>query len=261
MIKPLSVYFEQCETGWHIPEAAAKNHILLLMVSGSITYIINSKSIRLHRGDILFIPQGAIRSAYNDTKNAHEMYVAHFHYNGGGEELPLLRDANIHFAKLFQFEYMKQRFSLLTQHWLRKHLYSATFYHSILLEMLAIVNEETDSRDNLDKSYSIITQLQNHITMHYRQTISMQELSALVQRTPNYISRLFKESTGQTITEYIQQIRISAACDLLTNSQMNVGEVSDFLGFCEQSYFNKVFKKLTGTLPSAYIKAKSKVWR
>src|SRR5690606_22329985 len=97
--------------------------------------------------------------------------------------------------------------------------------------------------------------------MHYRRTIPIQELADLVQRTPNHISRLFKEATGQTITAYMQQIRISAACDLLANSQMNVGEVAEYLGFCEQSYFNKVFKKHTGTLPSAYMKEKIKRWK
>lgn len=89
----------------------------------------------------------------------------------------------------------------------------------------------------------------------------MDELARLVERSPNYISRLFKEETGQTVTDYTQQLRITAACDLLANSQMNVREVSDFLGFCEQSYFNKVFKRLTGTLPSAYMKEKVRRWK
>ncbi len=260
MIEPLAVYFEHCESGWHVPEAVANNHILILVTSGGMTYTVNSEATRMKKGDMMYVPQGVIRSAYNGADQPHEMYVVHFRYIGEGEGLPLLQDTIPRFIKLHQFEYIKQRFSLLTQHWLRKHLYTGTFCHSILLEMLAIVNEETDSSMNLDKSYSIVSQLQNHITTHYRSAIPMEELAELVGRTPNYISRIFKESTNQTITEYVQQIRITAACDLLANSQMNVGEVSEFLGFCEQSYFNKVFKKLTGTLPSTYMKEKMKVW-
>jgi AraC-like DNA-binding protein len=261
MIEPLAVYYEHCEPGWYVPEAKTPNHILILLTSGSITYDVENQRFHLHKGDLLYVPQGIVRSATNHTDSTHEMYVAHFLYEGTGEGLPLLQQGAVQYIKLFQFEYMKQRFSLLTQHWLRKQLYTDTFCHSILLEMLAIVNEETDSNVNMNRSYSLVSQLQNHITMHYRHAITMEELASLVQRTPNYVSRLFKEATGKSVTEYIQQVRILAACDLLTNSQMNVGEVSDFLGFCEQSYFNKVFKRLTGTLPSTYMKEKVKLWK
>ena len=261
MIKPIAIYYEHCESGWHVPEAITSNHIVLLMTSGEITYRIGEQTVFLSKGDVLFVPEGAVRSAVNCSGSPHDMYVAHYRYTGAGEGLPLLRHASPLHTKLIQYEYMKQRFSLLAQHWLRKHLYAATFCHSILLEMLTIMNEEIDSSAGLDKSYSIVSEIQNHITLHYRRAIPVQELADLVQRTPNHISRLFKEATGQTITAYTQQIRISAACDLLTNSQMNVGEVAEFLGFCEQSYFNKVFKKLTGTLPSAYMKEKVKLWK
>jgi AraC-like DNA-binding protein len=261
LIEPLAVYYEHCDSNWHVPKARTKNHILVLITSGETTYRVENEVVLLSKGDVLFVPEGVLRSAVNHSGAPHDMYVAHYRYEGTGDGLPLLQHARLRHTKLFQYEYMKQRFSLLAQHWLRKPMYAAAFYHSILLEMLAIVNEETDSSARLDKSYSIISQLQNHITTNYRRAIPVQELADLVERTPNYISRLFKEFTGQTITEYTQQIRISAACDLLANSQMNVGEVSEFLGFCEQSYFNKVFKKLTGTLPSAYMKEKVKLWK
>lgn len=261
MLEPLSVYFEHCEPGWHVPESETRNHILLLVTSGSLIYHIGRNKVQLQKGEMLFIPQGVMRSADSLGAKGHEMYAVHFLYEGDGDGIPVLQKPEMRHVKLFQFDYMKQRFSLLTQHWLRKHAYAATILHSILLEMLAIFNEEADTVATPNRAYSIVSQLQNYIAMNYRRPIPMSELAELVQRTPNYISRLFKETTGQTITEYIRQIRITAACDLLANSSMTVGEVSDFLGFCEQSYFNKVFKKITGTLPSAYMKEKMKVWK
>lgn len=261
MLEPVAIYYEHCESGWHVPEAPTNNHILLLLTHGAITYRIEDRDYRLTKGDLLYVPQGAVRSAFNPSTEHHEMYVAHYQYSGDGDGLPILTHHHPRHVSLMQFDYMRQRFSLLAQHWLRKHRYGPTLIHSVLLEMLAIVEEENASHTHEDKAYSLVSQLQNHIATHYRRTIPMQELARLVDRTPNYVSRLFKEATGQTITDYIQQIRITAACDLLANSQMNVGEVSDFLGFCEQSYFNKVFKRLTGTLPSTYMKEKVKIWK
>jgi AraC-like DNA-binding protein len=260
LIEPVAIYYEHCETGWHVPKAKTNNRILLLMTNGSITYQVENETYRLSKGDVLYIPEGVVRSAVNEASVSHEMYVAHFRYYGKGEGLTILNEERPCQVKLFQYDYMKQRFSLLTQHWLRKQQYISTFCHSILLEMLAVVNEESSSGSKLDRAYSMIVQLQNYIAANYRRTIPMAELAQVVERTPNYVSRLFKGSTGLTITEYTQQLRISAACDLLSNSQMNVGEISDFLGFCEQSHFNKVFKKVTGFPPSVYMKEKVRRW-
>jgi len=261
MIEPLSVYFEHCEPNWQVPTAKTNNHILILVTEGSMQYTIEDRLFPLHKGDILFVPQGAVRFASNSSKLAHEMYVAHFHYSGAGEKLPLLVDLLHRYAHPFNFDYLKQRFSLLSQHWLRKSPCTATICHSILLEILAILNEEADSPVFPNKQHNLVIQLQDYILGHYCEPILISELAAIVERTPNYVSMIYKQTTGQSITDYIQQIRITAARDLLMNSQMNIGEISEYLGFCEQSYFNKVFKKVTGTLPSAYTKEQMKVWR
>lgn len=261
MIEPVAIYFEHCESRWHVPPAPAEHDILLLLTSGEIVYSIDgSTQFSLVKGDMLFIPEGTCRSAVNISGRPHDMYAAHFRYNGDGEGLPLLSKPHSLKAKLVNADYMRHRFSLLTQHWLRKAPYTQTLCHGMMLEMLAILYEDAGSRSLPAKSHSLVMQLQQYILVHYRETISVQDLAAHVELTPNYISSLFRQATGITLTEYIQQIRISAACDLLTGSQMNVSEISDYLGFCEPSYFNKVFKKITGILPSAYIKEKPRFW-
>lgn len=263
MLEPIAIYFEHCEPNWQVPQSVIHNHILLLVTSGSITYTIDGQPLFLRKGDALFAPRGAIRSAENSGLESPEIYVAHFRSEPGETVLPLLqerRPLHLHIQP-FHYDYFKQRFSRLTQSWLRKTAYSSIVCHSVLLEMLAIINEEAASRYLPGKPYSIVMQLQDYIVNHYRNPISITELAAFVDRTPNYVSTVFKQITGQTITAYTQQIRISAARDLLINSQMTVGEIADYLGFCEQSYFNKVFKKITGMPPSACMKEKTKVWQ
>jgi len=262
MIHPIAIYFERCEPDWHVPRAAANNHILILITGGEITYTVESQSFALKKGDLLFVPEGQTRSARNDSKQAHDMYVAHFKYSGNGDGLPLLTVPACQLTRPHSFDYIRQRFSSLTQYWLQKSTYTQTLCHSVLLEIIAIINEEgNNSTITQSKAHGITMQLKDYILHHYREQIDMKELADQVGRTPNYISTVFRETTGQTITGYTQQIRIAAACDLLTGSQMSIGEISDFLGFCEQSYFNKVFKKVTGTMPSAYVKERLKVWK
>ncbi|OAS17868.1 AraC family transcriptional regulator [Paenibacillus oryzisoli] len=262
MIHPIAIYFEHCEPEWHVPRAAANNHILILMTGGEITYTVGNQTFILKKGDLLFVPEGHIRSALNVSKRDHDMYVAHFRYEGTGDELPLLAEPACQLTRPHNFEYIKQRFSSLTQYWLQKSTYTRTLCHSVLLEIIAIINEEAHTGTiSHPKAHGISMQLKDYILHHYREQLDMEEMAKHIGRTPNYISTVFRETTGQTITAYIQQIRIAAACDLLTGSQMSIGEISDYLGFCEQSYFNKVFKKVTGTMPSAYVKERLKVWQ
>lgn len=255
MIEPVAIYYEQCEPDWHVPRHPASNHIFLLVTGGSIVYEIGQTTYPLSTGDILFIPQDAQRAAWNESRHAHSMYVAHFHLELGTERLPMLLSPSALQVKTSDLDYMKQRFKHLIQQWLRKSPFSDSLCHAILLEMLSIFNEEAQYRTVPDKAYSIVQRLQQYILQHYRRPITIAELGEHVGRTPNYVGNVFKQVTGLTITDYIHNIRISAACDLLTASPMSIREVSEFLGFCEPSYFNKVFKKITGLNPSAFIES------
>ena len=97
-------------------------------------------------------------------------------------------------------------------------------------------------------------ELKKYIFHHYREKIKVSDLAEHIDRTPNYVSTIFKEVTGQTPIEYIQYVRISFAKELLVNQSMSVAEVADYLGFCDQFYFHRVFKKVTGYAPSVLLK-------
>jgi YesN/AraC family two-component response regulator len=63
---------------------------------------------------------------------------------------------------------------------------------------------------------------------------------------------LFKQEMGITFTDYLNQVRINKSCELLTNTSLNLIDVSLQAGFDDQSYFSKVFKKLKGITPKSY---------
>jgi YesN/AraC family two-component response regulator len=63
---------------------------------------------------------------------------------------------------------------------------------------------------------------------------------------------LFKQEMGITFTDYLNQVRINRSCELLTNTSLNLIDVSLQAGFDDQSYFSKVFKKLKGITPKSY---------
>ena len=69
-----------------------------------------------------------------------------------------------------------------------------------------------------------------------------------------YLSRIFKEETGVKFVDFLTNFRVSMAKRMLASGKYKVLEVSEAVGFSDQKYFQKVFKKVCGVTPSEYKK-------
>lgn len=87
---------------------------------------------------------------------------------------------------------------------------------------------------------------------HLHSRITVEELAELVSLHPSYLSRLFKKETGVSVSEYIQQLKIDAAQNMLLYSDFSPSRISSILAFPDQSYFTQVFKKYTGVTPRKF---------
>lgn len=104
------------------------------------------------------------------------------------------------------------------------------------------------NRENLQRIY-------RHIITHYPGKITLAEVAALVNLSPNAFCRFFKQLTNKTLTEVITGYRINHALHLLKTSELNISEIAYDSGFHTVPYFNTVFKKQFQCSPSEYIKA------
>ena len=68
----------------------------------------------------------------------------------------------------------------------------------------------------------------------------------------SYLSTLFRQVTGTTFKEHLNRVRVEEAARLLSNTDYPVMEIAIACGYKDQSYFTKVFKKLTGLTPKQY---------
>ena len=79
-------------------------------------------------------------------------------------------------------------------------------------------------------------------------------LARYVNRSENYLSRIFKAETGINVINYVNTRKIQRAKELLADPAISITEISLSLGFDEPSYFNKIFNKICGINPSDYRK-------
>ncbi len=96
------------------------------------------------------------------------------------------------------------------------------------------------------------------IDLNLHSKISLDELAKISNLSKDYLSQLFKKTTGITVTEYITEKRLSSAKQLLDRN-VTISDTAYALGFCSESYFISCFRKKYGITPKEYIKSKGKL--
>lgn len=91
-----------------------------------------------------------------------------------------------------------------------------------------------------------------YIDANYATDITVRSMATDMGINPDYLGKIFKKEYGLSINEYLNKVRINQAILLFTTTKLNVGEVSERVGFNDQTYFSTTFKKLTGHTPSEY---------
>jgi len=98
----------------------------------------------------------------------------------------------------------------------------------------------------------VIFQAITYIRRHYTQHISLDDVAKHVHLNASYLSRVFKEEMQTNFVSYVNNLRVEIGKKLLLDSSVPLLEVAGMVGFDEQSYFTKVFKKITGITPGKF---------
>jgi len=122
-----------------------------------------------------------------------------------------------------------------------------TLVNELFLHYRDLVNE------GRTKSYSLpVTRAIVYIQQHIYEKCSLKDVANAISLHPGYLSSKFKKETGLTITDYILHEKINEAKSLLENSDYDISEIAEILGFGNISYFAKRFKKECGCRPSEF---------
>jgi two-component system response regulator YesN len=100
--------------------------------------------------------------------------------------------------------------------------------------------------------HHLVHQVAQHIREHIRDNVTVKQLAELYHINASYLSVLFKKETGRTISDFVQDVRISKAKELLRDPAVKVYEVAERVGFQSPAYFAYLFKKTTGYTPQEF---------
>lgn len=102
------------------------------------------------------------------------------------------------------------------------------------------------------KHSNVVYRVMDYIKENCAKKISLDDIAKHVYLSRSYLSSIFKEETGENISAYITRARVEKSKILLLEGAMSLVDIASACGFEDQSYFTKVFKKLTGVSPKKY---------
>lgn len=109
-----------------------------------------------------------------------------------------------------------------------------------------------DRKEN--RSDKLVEQAKRYIGEHYTEKLTLAEIAEVLNISAGHLSITFKKFTGTTLSDYIADVKIGHAKELIDTHQYLMYEISDMLGFDNPYYFSKVFKKVTGISPREHEK-------
>lgn len=118
-------------------------------------------------------------------------------------------------------------------------------------EASLLSEEEREIEDS--QSEDIFNRLQKYVEKHYMDKLTLSTISKEIHANGSYLSRLYKEKTGHTLFDVINQKKLEKAKEYLSEGK-RVSEVAVLVGFEDVSYFSRVFKKYEGCSPREYEK-------
>lgn len=103
-------------------------------------------------------------------------------------------------------------------------------------------------------AHPVVQQAIQHIKSHLKDDLSVAGLADILHVSPNYLSRIFRQATGEGCNEYIIRKRMEMAQSMLTQTNLRTYEIAEQVGYQDKNYFSLTFRKFTGQSPTDYRK-------
>jgi AraC-like DNA-binding protein len=94
-----------------------------------------------------------------------------------------------------------------------------------------------------------------YIGEHFCEKIYIEKLAGMLDVSPDYFTKMFRDSIGKTPIDYINGLRINRAMQILADTDDSMADIADEIGFCNPNYFHKIFKQYIDMSPLAYRKS------
>ena len=112
--------------------------------------------------------------------------------------------------------------------------------------------EARQIRQSLARDLERLQPLLDFLAQNYRRPLTVEQAAAMLHMSRSHFMRFFRRATGEPLISYLNQLRISKAEVLLASTNRTISQVSQEVGFCDQSYFGALFRRLRHMTPREF---------
>lgn len=144
----------------------------------------------------------------------------------------------------------------------RDYLLKPTRSSDILKYLLKLADEISGALSDGERQKSdglppLVAKAVEYIEEHYSENLTLQQVAEQIGITGGYLSTLFAQNLDRGFVEYLNEVRIEHACIYLQQNYLKTYEIAYKVGFNDEKYFSRVFKKIKGESPAAFRKMKT----
>lgn len=236
-----------------------QHHELAFVTGGKGSIIIGGKRFPVKEGMLFYICPDIVHSIESDTEVPASFLTVHFSYarvNFNDSKWDIKNGAEILSLhpgqELKDYYNIEDIFKKLVDSWNAK-LPGYEFITKTLLQQLLIAIYQNIKTQNQNYGVSLkIEKVIQYMHENINNKVTLTELSEIVHLSSFYLSRAFKNTTGYSVIEYFNKIKIDKAKELIIEGDKKVKGVAQALGFTDEFYFSRIFKRIEGISPSEY---------
>lgn len=232
-----------------------QDYQLLYVAHGYADFYIKNQLVHVPAESFVIYYPGEKQYYYYSLKDHPDVYWIHF---SGSQIAALLKKFDLYPHHLFHVgtgEECKRIFDkIIRELQLKRRNFfslSALYFEELLLLLSRQITEETSEGN---KNNRLIEEAIEYFHKEYRNDLSIQEYARKCNVSCCWFIRSFKKHTGTTPGQYLSDIRINKAKELLKDGTFNISETAEFVGYDNPLYFSRIFKKNVGLSPSEYLK-------
>ena len=246
------VYIRKCNVLYNYPSTFHKNIELLYVTKGALEYTINEELVRIEEGDICFAFPYAIHSSrYQET----EFTLVSFDPSLCVPFATILLNQTPRDPRLKKENIPDIVPRLLHRACQIQGACDKNVSATVLGYLTAVMGECLPALELVpieEIKANTVQEILIYCAEHYRDQISLKRIAEDLHISPNHISSIFSQKLKISLRDYINNMRISDATQLLTHTEKSITEIMQECGFVNQSTFNKTFLEICGVTPREF---------
>ncbi len=248
-----SFSYQEAGPAFYTQRTNATSYQILFTYEGSGELRYDGKRYLLGPGDGFFID--CMKSSnYYTVGDRWTHCVLHFYGKNAGYLYSLYNRGSILFRKTLNGHFQKylENIALCSYNTSEfRDIEVSNSLENLILYLIRTTDNYRMMGSDIPKSLRAVV---DYIYAHYSESLSLETLSTLSGYNKYYLCRLFKKHFGTSPQDYIIQLRILRAKELLRDTEMNIQTISDIVGIADPNYFYRLFKDKTGISAAAYRK-------